>query len=227
MALVLNPTVPTAAYANEERIRRGLPKRKLYHNCSGKHLALMLLQRELGQEVTDYWKPEAAAQKMVEDTICKISGAQKLTVGFDGCGVPVFACAMKNIAVSYRNLACPDGIPDEKLRATVAGYIPRIHAYPLMMRGTGYLCSLINYDPNLVGKGGANGVYGFGLRRERLGVSFKLADGTEDSWPLMVLKILSRLGCLSEETKERLEGLSPNVIWNDNELVVGRRELCF
>ena len=40
--LIMKPTVPGSVQANEDRIRAGLPKSKLYHNCSGKHAALML-----------------------------------------------------------------------------------------------------------------------------------------------------------------------------------------
>lgn len=225
--LCMKPAVPAAAYANEERIKAGLPPRRLYHNCSGKHLALMLVQREIGGDVRDYWKVEAAAQQKAAEAVRKVSGAEKLRIGVDGCGVPVFACMMKQIAEAYRNLACPELVQDKRLRAAICSYIPRIHEYPLMMRGTGYLCSLINYDPDIIGKGGANGVYGFGLKKERLGISFKLADGTEDSWPLLVLEVLKRLGCLTEETEERLLGLKPYIIQNDNGLDVGYREACF
>ena len=43
--LVMKPAVPAYAPANEARIRAGIPPRKLFHNCAGKHCALMLLQR--------------------------------------------------------------------------------------------------------------------------------------------------------------------------------------
>ena len=45
--LIMKPTVPGSREANEERIRRGLPPHKLYHNCSGKHAGAMLLQKAL------------------------------------------------------------------------------------------------------------------------------------------------------------------------------------
>ena len=140
--------------------------------------------------------------------------------------VALMAC-MKNFAASYKNLACIDTIPDDKLQSAVASFIPRIHQYPWMIRGTGYLCSLLNYDPDIIAKGGANGAYGFGLKKERLGVAFKLKDGTETAWPFIVREILKGLGCLSAETSERLESLHPESIYNDNDTLVGHREACF
>lgn len=225
--LVMKPAVPANAAAKEARILGGLPPRKLYHNCAGKHTALMLLQRELGGDVRDYWKMGAVAQLEVQRTIEIMSETKHVELGVDGCGVPVFAVPVRCIANAFKNLAAPEHIRDEKLQQAAARFVPRIHQYPLMMRGTGYMCSLINYDPNIVGKGGANGVYGIGLKKEKLGIAFKFSDGTEHAWPLIALEVLKGLGVLSKETKERLEGLKPYKIYNDNDTLVGHREATF
>jgi len=225
--LVMKPAVPMNVKANEERIAKGIPRRKMYHNCSGKHTALMLLQRKLGGKTEDYWKPDSPAQREVLRTIKTLGETDSVKTGVDGCGVPVFAVALKNIAASFKNLVRPDGIHDESLARTVESYIPLIHKYPLMMAGTGRICTLLNQDPNIIAKGGANGVYGFALKKEGLGIAFKILDGAEQPWPLIVIGILSALGCLSSETSQRLEELHPSVIINDNETPVGKREIVF
>ena len=154
--LIMKPTVPGSTEANEERIRQGLPKSKLYHNCSGKHAALMLTQREMGGDVKDYWKVGSVGQNEVLRTMSVLSEypEEKVVIGIDGCGVPVFAYPMKNIATAYKNLACIDTIQDDVLQDAARRFVPRIHEYPHMMRGTGYLCSLINHDANIIAKGG-------------------------------------------------------------------------
>jgi len=225
--LIMKPAAPSSVKANEERISRGLPRRKLYHNCSGKHTALMLLQRKLGGVTGDYWKPDSSAQLEVIKTIKTLGETDRVESGVDGCGVPVFAVGLKNIAISFKNLARPAAIRDDDLAGAAERFTPRIHAYPLMIAGTGRICSHLNHDPNIVAKGGANGVYGFGLKNEGLGVAFKVTDGTEQAWPIIVLDILRALDCLSPETENRLEELNPGVILNDNETPVGRRETIF
>ena len=225
--LIMKPARPSNVKANEERITRGLPKRKLYHNCSGKHAALMLLQRKLGGKTGDYWKLDSPAQLEVIETIKKLSETDHVEIGVDGCGVPVFAVGLKHIAISFKNLVRPGMIRDEALGRAAERFIPRIHRYPLMIVGTGSVCSYLNYDPNILAKGGANGVYGLALKNEGIGVAFKVTDGTESAWPLIIMDILRGLGHLSPETEKRLEGLSPAVILNDNETVVGRRETVF
>ena len=225
--LVMKPAMPSYTPANEARIRKGLAPRKLYHNCAGKHEALMLLQRELGGEVRDYWKMGAACQLEVQRAIEIMSETKQVQLGVDGCGVPVFAVPVRCIANAFKNLAAPEHIQDADLQRATELFVPRIHRYPHMVRGTGYLCSLINEDPNIVGKGGANGVYGFALKKEKIGVSFKFTDGTEHLWPLMVKEVLKGLGCLSPETEARLETLHPYSIYNDNDTLVGERTPCF
>lgn len=227
--LIMKPAVPGSAKANEERIRKGLPMRKLYHNCSGKHAALMLLQRELTGSVQNYWQVDCPAQKEVLRTIATLSQfpEDKIDIGIDGCGVPVFAVPMRNIAVAFKNLARPEDIEDEVLRAAAEEYVPLIHKYPLMMRGTSYICSLINYDENIVAKGGANGVYGLGLKKEGIGISFKLKDGTETMWPIILREIFRQIGYNQPDTIKMLEGLHSGVITNDNGTEVGRCKAVF
>ena len=225
--LIMKPAVPSNGKAREERIIRGLPKRKLYHNCSGKHAALMLLQRKLGGKTEDYWKLDSPAQLEVIEAIKTLAETDHVKTGVDGCGVPVFAVGLKHIAISFKNLVRPNMIRDEALARAAERFIPRIHKYPLMIAGTGRICSHLNNDPNILAKGGVNGIYGIALKNEGLGVAFKVTDGTESAWPLIAMEILRALGCLNPETEKRLEELNPGIILNDNEALVGRRETVF
>ena len=228
--LIMKPTVPGSTEANEDRIKKGLPKAKIYHNCSGKHSALMLLQKELdGENIKDYWKVDSAAQKEVKRTIAVISEfpQDKIDVGVDGCGVPVFAVPMRNIAVAFKNLACVDTIKDESLQRAAERYIPLINEYPEMMRGTGFLCSLINHDHNIVAKGGANGVYGIGLKKERLGISIKIKDGNDSMWSIIIREIFRQIGYNNPKTLEILDGLNNGTILNDNDTPVGECKAVF
>ena len=221
--LCMKPTHPGHEGANEARIRAGIPLRKIYHNCSGKHAALLLIQKYLGGVPEDYWKVDTPVFKEVADTIGAMAETDRMKIGVDGCGVPVFAVGMKNIAISYKNLACPDKIKDEGLQRAAIDNVGRILRHPEMIRGTDFLCSIMNEDPNIVAKGGANGVYGFGLKEQRLGIAFKFVDGTEAAWPFMIKEILKALGALKPEHEKRLDILHPTYFVNDNDRVVGER----
>lgn len=225
--LVMKPAVPAYTAANEARIRAGLPPRKFYHNCAGKHAALMLLQRELTGSVEGYWEMGSACQLEVQRVIGVMSETDRVELGIDGCGVPVFAVPVQGIAKAFKNLAMPEKIADESLQQAAAQFAPRIHQYPHMMRGTDYLCTDINRTSNIVGKGGANGVYGFALKKEKLGVSIKIADGTEHLWGSIIVKVLRDLGCYTADAERFLEAHRREQILNDNGTLVGKCEFCF
>lgn len=223
-ALVMLPTVPAYGPANEKRIRHGLSPRKFYHNCVGKHAALMMVQRELNAPVEDYWRMDAPVQQEVLRTISVVSEfpEDQIKLGVDGCGVPVFAVSVKNAAISLKNMACPELIQDEKLGEAAAKLAPMINKYPYMMRGTGYLCNEINQDANIIAKGGALGMYCLGLKKERLGIAFKLADGTEDSWPIIIREVLKKIGYRNQDTFDMLNRRNDGITRNDNGTEVGR-----
>ncbi len=225
--LCMKPAAPYHGPSNKARVQKGLPRHKYYHNCSGKHAALLLLQRELGGAPEAYWQPGALCQQEVERAIRCVSETDAIGMGIDGCGVPVFATALQQIAIAFKNLAHPEAIADEALQRAAATYIPRMHRYPHMVRGTGYLCTILNGDENIVAKCGANGVYAFGLKKERIGVAFKLIDGTDKPWALIAREVLRGLGALTPETEARLASLHPDIILNDNGTEVGRCETGF
>ena len=68
-----------------------------------------------------------------------------------------------------------------------------MNRYPHLVRGRDYICSVMNSFPNIAAKGGASGVYMFGLKQERLGVMLKIYDGTETSWQPVIAEILRQV----------------------------------
>jgi L-asparaginase II len=227
--LILKPAFPSDTKTRDLMIREGRSPRKIHHNCAGKHIASMLLQRELGGRPEDYWRADSPAQREIIRTVAALSeiDPENIKTGVDGCGVPVFAVPVKNFAAAYKNLACIDTITDDILREAAARYIPSLHACSRMMRGTGLLCSLINDDANIIGKGGAAGAYGFGMKTERRGAALKLQDGTEAAWPLLIRELLRQMGYRNRETLDMLERLDSGRIFNSNGAEVGYSETLF
>jgi len=227
--LIMRPAFPAHKQTYERMIKNGAPPRKSLHNCAGKHLAAMMLARMLTGDHRDYWRPECAAQREIMEWISHISShpVDEIGVGVDGCGVPVFALPLRCMAIAFMRLACPDRIEIPELSAAAAKLGSLINKHPLMMRGTGFFCSMINEDANIVGKGGAEGVYGFGLRKERLGVSLKNEDGTEDTWPIVIAEILRQLEYGDAAVLARLDGFKPAVKLNDNDTEVGYIKTVF
>jgi len=207
----------------------GNPPRKALHNCSGKHIGAMMLEKFLTGDHKGYWKPDSAAQKEITSMISYMTSlpAENIAIGVDGCGVPVFAVPQVNIAMAYLLLACPDMIGNAETREAARMIVYHMNDNPLMIGGTGSLCCLLNGDKNIVAKSGAQGVYALGLKKERLGISIKNEDGDEKSMPITVAEILRQLDYDNADTIAGLEGLAPSTVFNDNGIPVGSKTAVF
>ncbi|MDD3831889.1 MAG: asparaginase [Clostridia bacterium] len=229
-------TKPTYPARLEDRIAMyasGTQPRRIHHNCSGKHLALMLIARHLGNYTKDahknYWQVDCPAQLEVRRVISKLTDypSQQIGIGVDGCGVPVFATPMRNISLAYLRLARPELIEEQALREGARKIASYYNRHPLFVRGTNYLCSIFNTDDNIIAKGGAQGVYCFGMKKEKLGVSVKVEDGSEHTMAQIVEQILIQLGYDNQSTIDKIDSICSKTIINDNDTPVGKLITCF
>lgn len=227
--LLTCPTYPLNDEPKFACLSQGVAKRRLFHNCSGKHLGFIALSKELGYSTDDYYQNEHPAQQEALEAFSYLAEYPKeqIQIGVDGCGFPVFALPLKNLAISYLKLACPDLIEDADTRAAVVKITGWMTENPDIIASHNFICTALLTDPNIVAKGGAMGVYGFGLKKERISFSLKVLDGSELVWPLVIASILEQINYDNKETIERLHALVPREIKNDNNLVVGEKRTVF
>ncbi|CAM4423923.1 L-asparaginase II [Paenibacillus endophyticus] len=220
---------PLNEEAKAERHRANEPKRKIFHNCSGKHAGLIGLSRHMGWDEKTYYDPNHPAQQEILEMMAYMAEVPKESIpqGIDGCGLPIFALPLHKIAYSYLKLACPDLIGDADVRNAAAVIARLMNENPYMIADTKFVCSELLKDNNLSAKGGAKGVYGIGLRKERIGISLKVSDGSEQVWPCIIASILERIGYGNQATIDRLYALVPNEIVNDGGTPVGERRAVF
>ena len=227
--LIMLPCYPIwDSYATQYK-REGKPPSKLYHNCIGKHLGLILMQREMGGVPADYWKVESPVQQEILRYISVFTDVpvEEIRVGWDGCGVPVFAVPMPNLALSYLRLAAPDLIPDETIAASAARNVSIIARHPENLMDAEALCGVLCRDSNVISKAGADGVYTLGLKKERMGVAIKIYDGNSTNMPLIVREVLQQLDYENKETIRRLDESFPSDVINATGSVVGYKKAVF
>ncbi len=227
--MVMLPTYPNRAERKEQLIKEHMPMRKIYHNCSGKHLGMMLLARELGEPATDYWKRESRTQKEILSVIAQMTDVPvpDIRIGVDGCGVPVYAVPFHAIAASYLRLSQPELIKDAALRRAVEHNMDILHRYPNMIAGKDIICSILASSPDLVGKSGALGVYALGIRSLGLGIAVKIMDGSHDEFAAAVLQVFEELGYDDPEIISKIKEAYSDIILNDNREEVGFRKAVF
>ncbi|MBP2002469.1 L-asparaginase II [Paenibacillus shirakamiensis] len=227
--LVCAPSLPLDEGSKEDWLRAGGGRRRLYHNCSGKHLGVLAYSKMMGYSLQGYDQPDHPAQQEIIETFATMTGmsTDDLIQGTDGCGFPVFALPLSNLAYGYVKLACPDLIQDEATRVAVETITSAMNTYPILVGGSDRVDSLLLKDQNIIAKGGFKGVYCFSLKKERLGIAFKILDGSEEEWGWVVQSILEQIGYDVSDTIHHLKENFSKKITNDVGTQVGYAEGVF
>lgn len=227
--MVCAPSFPLDEGSMEDVLREGGHRRRLYHNCAGKHLGVLAYSKMRNQPLEGYSDPLHLAQQEIVATFAGLADIPQEEIGraIDGCGFPVFNLPLSALATAYMRLACPDLIEDPNTAKAVSTITSAMNHYPYLVSGSGKVDSIMLEDDNLVAKGGFKGVYAFSLRKERLGVAFKVADGSEEEWGLIALGILEQLGYDNQRTLKRMRDAFSTEITNDEGWTVGNVESVF
>jgi len=195
---------PLDGASAREQIRTGAPDSPLYHNCSGKHAGMLLLQAALGGEAARYLDPGAPGQRLIQDTLRAFAGGTAPAIGLDGCSAPSLALPLAALARAAAGLAAgppPADLPRPALpwAAALERLRGALSAHPELVGG-----SRRRFDTELMraaggtlfAKSGAEGVEIVSLRERGWGLALKIADGAERVVPPLVCALLERWGIL-------------------------------
>lgn len=210
---------PKIAYIHAHK-----PKRKLLHNCAGKHLAFLAYAKEKGLPLDSYTDPNHPLQQEIYHymkTLAEVT-EEEIHVGMDGCGAPVYSIPLKNMAISYMKFGLPSLIEERHVREAVTKIGEIMNAYPEMIASDQFVCSALLKDPNIIAKGGAQGVYCFTLKKEQLSVALKVLTGSELVWPNILADLLERLNYDNSDTIKRLRAIRGTEILNDSGIPIGK-----
>lgn len=210
--------------------RRGLEPGPVHNNCSGKHAGMLAVCRQMGWSIEDYTDLAHPLQQMIRDIVCGVTGLSEhaLTIGTDGCGVPVWGMPLFNMAWAYALLARPAQLPGSW--ATGAERVSAaMRQNPDVIAGTGRLCTtLMQTAPDkLVAKGGAAGVYCLGIMPQGWGMALKMEDGGSHAIGVVVRSVLADLGVLSSREQAKLEANEWHLVKNHRGEIVGQVEAAY
>jgi len=159
--------------------RNGEKPRPIHGNCSGKHAGMLAVCVYARWEPAGYRDPEGPLQKLIRRTIAKLCGIEPeaIRTAGDGCGVPVFALPLQNLALGFARLAAggAEDFPEDLLEA-VMRVRDAMCAHPFMIAGTGRFDTRLMEETDLVAKSGAEGVFAAGSA-EGWGFALKISDG--------------------------------------------------
>jgi L-asparaginase II len=176
---------------------------RIYHNCSGKHAAMLAAMTANGW--APYTYPDAGndLQRAVRARIEGLTGVRARAVAEDGCGVPTFAFALSEAAAMWARL------PAEAPRA-----IDAMRAHPRLVAGSNRICTAVmNSVSDVVLKVGAEGLMCGALIEARTGFALKARDGSARGREIATLCTLGMLGALGNIAPERImEEISPRIL---------------
>jgi L-asparaginase II len=219
--------------------RIGLTERSLKcpgirDNCSGKHSGMLALARMLKAPVGSYLDRMHPVQVLIRRTLREVMGVAPggMSMATDGCGAPIYAMPIRNMALGYLRLSNPElcesyvAQPPPAVRHKRIEALEKIReamvAHPEMVCEPEYR-KLLGLP--IVAKTGAAGVYCVGVPGEKLALALKLDDGSGVPVRALAVAVLARLGIVSRRGAGRFFAKFPLVVRNRKNEEVGRMEI--
>ncbi|OQE39139.1 hypothetical protein PENCOP_c007G01904 [Penicillium coprophilum] len=209
-------------------------------NCSGKHVGMIAGAKLLGGDVGDYHlstNPVQMHVKRVVEDVCGL-GEDGAVWGLDGCNLPAPAFELHYLARMNAKFAAAADIgssDDASLRTQALSRV--FHAmwqYPELVAGEGRFCTILMsaFRGLLIGKLGADGCYGIGIREceqtrclgaeGAIGISVKIEDGNIGILYLAVAEILEQLKIGEPEMRQALSSFHQQKILNTVNVQTGK-----
>lgn len=227
--LLCGKAVPYAGRQKEIYKAGDFAPRALVNNCSGKHAGLLASCIANKWRITDYFLPSHPVQKLVLDIIADFCAIPKKQIicGVDGCGVPVFAMPLANMAKGYAELLQPTRVKASR-REAAAQICIALRKNPLFIAGTGEFDSLVNFHTNgkIIAKRGADGVF-LAACADGPAVALKMESGSNYYAPFVMFEALRQLGCLTKIQQNNLIAWSEKNNLNCRGEVVGTAKAEF
>lgn len=185
-ALRCPPDWPMSRTARDRAIQDGAHKRRLFHNCSGKHAAFLLAATAAGLPIDTYAHSDHPIQRRTVELIREVSGFEPSPVGVDGCGFPTLRGTTESLAVAFARFSVDPRF--ERVRAAVSRF-PALTGDALKPDGkfgSWWSAPL---------KVGAMGLVGAGNRG--IGVAVKSWEGSGDVAMVGLMEVATRGNMLS------------------------------
>ncbi len=167
-------------------VQEGRPPEPLYHNCSGKHAAMLAVCRAEGWPTKGYRLPEHPLQQLLMRVMAEAGGVEagELATATDGCGVVCFALPLERVALAFARLEQLEG--GDRIVAAM-------RAHPRLIGGEDSTDTLLMEAlDGWIAKGGAEGL--MCAAGDGLGVAVKIADGNGRALRPALSRFIGSLG---------------------------------
>ncbi len=197
--------------------RAGIAPTPIYNNCSGKHAGILALCLTIGADPATYLEASNPAQRTILEFCARVSDddAAQWPLGVDGCGIPVYATALRRAALSFARLATLESVDAED--ALALGVVrDAMGAHPEYVAGTGQFDTVLmqRTRAKLVCKGGAEGVHGVAAVERSLGFVSKVCDGAGRARGPSTIAALRALDVIEAAEATELDRFGHPIVYN-------------
>lgn len=219
--LACGPHEPLASRGARLLRESGQHVTRLHNNCSGKHSAMLAAAVLRGEPTAGYEKIVHPVQSLALDTVAHWAAMNRsdVAVGVDGCGVPVFALPLANMALSYARLV------DAAARGHNAAtrVVHAMTGHPFLVGGTERFDTALMEAcrGRVLCKIGAEGVHTLALVDRGIGIAIKVEDGAPRAQYPAVLGLLAALGELPDPLPDSLREFASKPVRNTRGESVG------
>ena len=222
---------PMSGKAFKKIIAAGEKVLPVHNPCSGKHSQIIALSMMLGINHEGYIRPDHEAQKVIFKHVAMAARIpeEKLEIGIDGCGVPVFYLPIYNMSLAYARLSTPSKGDWGDYEGAATRIRDAMSKYPQVISGTGRIDSAVNEvtGGRIIAKIGSDAVYCLAVKDGDLGITFKIEDGDYAAVTPMTIAVLKKLDLLTKDEAAELDKKFPPVLKNHRGDVIGTIEAVF
>lgn len=172
-ALQTPASYPLDPHVHADLLRAGGTRAPILMDCSGKHAAMLLTCVVNDWPIDSYLDPEHPLQQIIDATFTELTGEAPAVRGVDGCGAPLLATTVQQLAGAIGTLVRASA---GSLEARLVGAMT---SHPEYISGSRRAeLALMRAFPGLLAKSGAESVYVAGLT-DGSAVALKIEDGSE------------------------------------------------
>ncbi|CAG7960456.1 unnamed protein product [Penicillium salamii] len=239
------PHTPLSETVNRAWIKNDYTPSAICSNCSGKHAGMLAGAKALGAGIEDYHLPSHPIQSQVRRVFEELCYPEEKNVpwGLDGCNLPAPATSLRLLGKLYATVAASvdhtskddhgqDAATQLRTRS-LSRIFNAMGQFPELVAGEGRFCTELMraFPGELIGKLGADGCYGIGIRESEqtrnlgangaLGIGVKIEDGNISMLYAAVTEILRRLQIGIPKGHQALENFHSPKICNTVGVVTG------
>lgn len=209
-----------SAAVNKDWIKRDFTPGALCNNCSGKHAGMLGGAMTLGASFVDYHLSSHPMQKAVKSVVEDLSGLSdnEIKWAIDGCNLPAPAMPLTGMATTYARFADAAGNTRDLRTLNMKRIFEAMQTHPEMVGGEARFCTelMTTYGDLLIGKLGADGCYGIGVKESEytkrlgvtsggIGIAVKIEDGNISILYAAVMEILEQIKVGTSEMRSELK----------------------